>query len=438
MSEWVLKLKRNSFIRNVVIVASGTAAAQVITLLFTPLITRLYGPEAFGILGTFNSIVFIAAPAAALTYPIAIVLPKDGEEARGLVRLSLGIAALVSLLAAVVILFMSDSLAGWLHLEDLHFVLYLIPVYILLTGLLQTAEQWLIRTQQFQAAAKASVAHSVILNGSKAGAGLIYPAGMVLIILTVFGQLFKALMMIAWSKGFIRRGKDEQPAAERLPLWVLIKKYRDFPLFRTPQIFLNSISQSLPTLSLTILFGPAAAGFYTLGKNVLSMPSQLIAKSVGDVFYPKITEAANQGEDISKLLIKATWSLTMIGLIPFGLIAAFGPVLFAIVFGGSWQIAGEYARWMALWVFAAFLNRPAVSAIPVLGLQDRFLLYEIISTMVRFGAIYIGFVLFKSDLASIILYSLASVVLNLSLIFYTIRQAQSVNSKLKVRECVHE
>ena len=86
----------------------------------------------------------------------------------------------------------------------------------------------------------------------------------------------------------------------------------------------------------------------------------------------------------------------------------------------------------------AFLNRPAVSAIPVLGLQDRFLLYEIISTMMRFGAIYIGFVLFKSDLASIILYSLASVVLNLSLIFYTIRQAQSVNSKLKVRECVHE
>ena len=132
---------------------------------------------------------------------------------------------------------------------------------------------------------------------------------------------------------------------------MLIKKYRDFPLFRTPQIFLNSISQSLPTLSLTILFGPAAAGFYTLSKNVLSMPSQLIAKSVGDVFYPKITEAANQGEDISKLLIKATWSLTMIGLIPFGLIAAFGPVLFAIVFGGSWRIPGEYARWMALWVF---------------------------------------------------------------------------------------
>jgi O-antigen/teichoic acid export membrane protein len=64
-------------VRNVTIVASGTAGAQVITMAFAPLITRLYGPEAFGLLGTFVAILGIVTPLAALTYPIAIVLPKS-------------------------------------------------------------------------------------------------------------------------------------------------------------------------------------------------------------------------------------------------------------------------------------------------------------------------------------------------------------------------
>ena len=42
------KLFSNKFMRNVVIVASGAAGAQMITMLFMPLITRLYSAEAFG------------------------------------------------------------------------------------------------------------------------------------------------------------------------------------------------------------------------------------------------------------------------------------------------------------------------------------------------------------------------------------------------------
>ncbi|UCZ56541.1 hypothetical protein LGV61_12545 [Desulfurispirillum indicum] len=39
------KLYNSKFIRNVAIVASGTAAAQAITMAFAPIITRIYGPE---------------------------------------------------------------------------------------------------------------------------------------------------------------------------------------------------------------------------------------------------------------------------------------------------------------------------------------------------------------------------------------------------------
>lgn len=64
--------------------ASGTAMAQVISMLLAPIITRLYGPEAYGMMGTFMAIIGIFTPIAALTYPIAIVLPKIMKMRRGL------------------------------------------------------------------------------------------------------------------------------------------------------------------------------------------------------------------------------------------------------------------------------------------------------------------------------------------------------------------
>ena len=96
---------------------------------------------------------------------------------------------------------------------------------------------------------------------------------------------------------------------EKVSLKKLAKRYRDFPLFRAPQVFLNAISQSLPVLMLTSFFGPAVAGFYSIGRTVLAIPSTLIGKSVGDVFYPRISEAAHNGENLTKLIKKATLSL---------------------------------------------------------------------------------------------------------------------------------
>ena len=194
-------------------------------------------------------------------------------------------------------------------------------------------------------------------------------------------------------------------------------------MYRAPQVFLNVVSQSLPVLMLTSFFGPASAGFYSLGRRVLSMPTQLIGNSVGDVFYPRIAEAANNGENLTRMIIKATLALAAVGIIPFGIVMAFGPWLFEFVFGSDWVVAGEYARWIALWTLCAFINRPSVRAIPVLNLQDWFLVYEIISLAARVVALLLGFYLFKSDTSAIMLFSLSGVVLNAFLIFNTIKKS---------------
>ncbi|MBJ9970234.1 oligosaccharide flippase family protein [Providencia rettgeri] len=412
----------NKFIRNVIIIASGTAGAQIISMLFSPIITRLYGPEVFGILGTFTAILTVITPIAALTYPIAIVLPKSDANAKGIAILSIRLAILVSVLIALVLLIENDWIAHILRLGIIKEFLLFIPIVMFFSAYQEILAQWCIRKKQFKLTARVTIIQAIILNGAKAGLGLIYPISKTLIIITVFGFLINGILL----KLGLKRQKISffDKKINTGNLFQLAHQYSDFPLYRAPQVVLNALSQSLPILMLASFFGPASAGFYSIGRTVLGIPSTLIGKSVGDVFYPRISEAVNNKEKVSNLISKATILMSAVGIIPFGVVVIFGPYLFDIIFGSDWVVAGEYARWLALWLYFGFLNRPSVAAIAALKLQGFFLIYELISIVLRVGSLYMGFSIYNSDIIAIALFSICGVILNISLIIFTLKKSK--------------
>ena len=414
---------RSRFARNVAVVATGTAAAQAITIVFAPLITRLYGPEAFGLLGTFMAVVAVATPVAALAYPIAIVLPRDDRDALGLVWLSAILSFAIALLAAAALWAGGDWLTVTLRVESVAGYLFLIPMAMLFAAWMQIAQQWLIRKKEFSVVARSAVAHSLILNSAKSGIGWLHPVGAVLIVLATLGHaLHAALLFIGAHRRYSGSG-TEREQGPRTALSELAHRHRDFPMYRAPQNLINAASQSLPVLMLAAFFGPAAAGFYTLGKMVLGVPSSLVGKAVSDVFYPRISEAARNGDNLYRLILRATGALLVIGIVPFGLVVLFGPWLFGLVFGSNWVAAGEYARWLALWLLVGFINRPSVATIPVLSIQRGFLVYEVLSVIVRAAALILGVSLYQSDEIAIALFAIAGVCLNLFLIAWVLRIA---------------
>lgn len=429
MRKKLLEFSKKPFVRNVTILAGGTAAAQAIAMLLSPIITRLYGPEAFGLMGAFMAIVSIIAPVAALTYPIGIVLPKRDQEAKDLIRLSLIITAILSLMSLIILMLFNKQIIEIFNLKEIATYLYLIPLIIIFAGLMQVAEQWLIRTKQFSINARVTFLQSLIINGSKVGIGFLNPVAAVLVVLSAFGNGLRAAMMIMFAKRSNYQA-DDQLKGEKKGLKALAKEHYDFPLYRAPEVFLNAVSQGLPVLMLTAFFGPASAGFYTIGRTVLNIPSTLIGKSVGDVFYPRIAEAANKKEDVTALIKKATLALAGVGIIPFGLVILFGPFLFSFVFGSDWAIAGEYARWIALWSFLGFMNRPSVRALPVLNAQRFHLIYTIIMLVTRLGVLTIGYYIFSSDLIAIALFGISGAILNFGLITITLKISRQRMVKL--------
>lgn len=426
-------LTRSTLLRNILTVVSGAAGAQIIAMAFMPIITRLYGPENYGVLGVFLGLVAMSVPVAALTYPIAIVLPRRDEDGRNLVKLSIMIAVGVAALVATLLGLFGRPFVELMGMEAITPFLMLIPLAMFCAAALETAQQWLIRKQRFKVTARVAIAHALIHNIGRSAAGLVHASAAVLVVSTAAGPLLHAAMLfigIRRDKGVGRKHPEDEPT-ERSSIRDVASRYRDFPIFRAPQMLINAVSQNLPTLVLAAYFGVTMAGFYAICRQTLSMPTHLIGKSVADVYYPKLVLAIQEGRPITRMLLKAFIGLAAVGLVPFATVFFFGPWLFAFVFGSEWAMAGELARWLALSEYAVFISRPCTVAAPALQLQRRFLFIEILSTSLRVGALFFGALWLQDALGTVMAFAFASIAIYTSLIAIILYEARKWHSRLQ-------
>lgn len=398
---------------------------------FAPLITRLYGPEAFGLQGIFASIVGLVTVVASLSYPTAIVLPRDDDDAIGLAKLSILIAAGICILTTIVLALFGAEILRLLNADALNRFIYLIPVAMFFSVLANVLGQWLIRKKAFGMSARYVVITTFLVSASKTGLGFVSPSGIGLILINTFGALFGTLLTYnGWKrhsknkKGML---KSKTPEEAKSSLLVLARRYHDFPLLRTPQNLINAFSQSLPLLLLAIYFGPGAAGQYSIAIAMLGIPASLIGGSVMAVFYPRINEAIHDRENAQSLIIRATIGMAVTGALPFLGVMILGPWLFEVVFGKDWRTAGEYSQWLSFWLFLQYVNKPAVSAIPALKMQGGLLIYEIFSTGTKVLALWLGFVFFESAIAAIALFSAFGAIAYAWLIAWVVKRSGKHN-----------
>lgn len=421
-------LTRSQFFRNVATVASGAAVSQAIAMAFSPLITRLYGPEAYGLQGIFASLLGMIVVVAGLGYPTSIVLPRSDADALGLARLSIYISVVVSSLSAVALFFFGTGLLKLLNAEKISAFIYLLPVAMFVSIIGSVLRQWLIRKKAFALGAKYTVLTTFLISSAKTGLGFIHPTAIALILTNTLGGLIgSALTYAGWRKASSKQPKSIQDRKKKHTLKQLAKQYRDFPLFRTPQDLINAFSQGLPVLFLASNFGASTAAQYAIAIAVLGIPASLIGGSVMSVFYPRINEAIHKGENAKALIIRAITGLAITGALPFLIIILTGPPLFEFVYGEEWRVSGEFAQWLAPWIFFQYINKPAVAAIPALRIQGGLLIYELFSTGTKIFALWFGGSFFGNEIVAVAMYSISGVIAYIWLILWVVRRSDSYN-----------
>ncbi len=398
---------KSKFANNVLILITGTTIAQAIPIVISPILTRIYTPEDFGVLALFVAITSVVATACSGRYELAIVLPKDDEDAINIFALGFIINITVSLLFFLVVLIFHNYILQLLDKKTLGFWLYLSPLVVFFIGSFNLLHYFHNRKTWYKDLRNATIIKSIILASVQLFLGLIKQGFVGLITGQCFSHFFANLKL---AKNILRE-KELLSKINKKKMIMLAKRYKKFPLLSMPSAFCNTFSNQLPILLLESFFSSAIGGFYSLANKIINMPLSLIGNSIAQVFFQEISKSTEDKEKMRQLTSSVFKKLLLLGLLPFSILTFFGDYLFSFVFGQEWLIAGYYVQLLSPWFFVVFLISPISLLAISLEKQKQLLIFDVVTIVCRLLAIISGAYFFQSGVASVFLFGLISFIL---------------------------
>jgi O-antigen/teichoic acid export membrane protein len=333
---------------------TGTTIAQAIPVVISPILTRLYTPEDFGVAALYMAIAAIFGSIATARYELAVMLPEEDDDALNIVALGLLIATALSVVLLFVVILFNSAICDLLDNRDISLWLYFIPLSVFFIGLFNVLQYYNNRTKQYKDLAKANVYKSLASVIVRLSVVFIKPGPTGLI----SGQI--TAQIVANTKLLLNtvRNKNLRSILSINKMKLLAKRYDDFPKYSTAAVLANTSSYQLTNILISAFYSISTLGFYSLVQRILGMPSALVGRSVGQVFYQQAAEEKRKTGTSIKIFIKTALRMVLIGLPIFFVLFFIVEDLFAFVFSEKWRVAGEYAKILIPLYYVRFFVSP--------------------------------------------------------------------------------
>jgi len=411
-------LPASEFSKNFYALFTGTALAQAIPILISPLLTRLFTPSEFGLLAIYVSISSLIAIVATGRYEMAIVLPKDNKNAYSLLVLSVMMAIAVSTLCFPLLYWQKPNLIEWYNEPNIEQWWYIIPFTVLLTGFYQAFNYYATRNKKFSRISSSKISDSVINNAVKIFSGYKLYGVFGLILGNLVGHIVAclALLKIAWDKQLWK-----EVWSDKSNILTQGRKYSDFLKINTVHAFSDVLQATLLIFIISTYFGSVALGFFAFTLRIIKTPMSLIGGSLTQVFYQKISVNYSEGGDISRLVKKMVKNLFYISLPVFTIVMVFGPGLFAFIFGAEWRVAGEFAQILSPWMLLGFVAT-TISQVPnIVNKQKENFIISLAGHILLLGSILYGSLVANDIKQGLLLITITQVLFLLYVIRWIIR-----------------
>lgn len=413
-------LTRSPFARNSFTIASGTATAQLIPIIATPILTRLYFPEQFGLLGLYMAVSGFITLFFTLRYSQAVMLCKTEEDARVVANMCLWLSLAFAFITFLVLLFVAGFLAIKLGNPTLRPWLYLVPVSALLMGLNETYAIYANRLKRYKKLTVSRVTTSLVQVVVALVIGLISrkPEGLLAGLLA--GQLSGTTLLIyavhrESGSGLFRIFSVEAYRRN-------IRVFKNFPVFSLPSDAINYFSNQLPVFLMGALpgMGTFYVGAYNMSVRLLGLPSQLISGSIGEIFRQRAAEDYNRTGNAVHIFKRTFKFLLLFSIVPFALLALLSPWLFPFVLGPEWKLSGQFSQLLCLMFFMRFSISPLSYMVYVAQKQYIGLIMDIYVFLSNLLIFYLVLYYFKlSVIWAVGIYSLNYALLYLITLYYS-------------------
>lgn len=349
---WVVRkfLARHPRLRGVLAIGGGTLAGQLILLAVTPILSRLYTPEAFGAFSTLIAIVSIVGSVAALKFDAGIVLPEEERDAATVTRMALFCAGLVSVISAGVL--WALELLG---LGESWSSIFLAPVWMavlaFLTALATILTQVALRGRAYAAVARRPPIQSGTTALVQVGMGFVAPGPVGLVTGTAVGNAAGLTPMVRMTRQLLReKGGSWRQMARRF--WRL-------PSVLAPSALLNTLGSQVPLLAIAGLFGASVVGEFGMAYRIVYIPATLIGTAVAQVFAAELAKHLREGGGgATRIYLRASGALLLIALPVGAAVAGLGPWALPPILGPQWELVGDFCLPLAFIMALSLIASP--------------------------------------------------------------------------------
>jgi len=402
--ERILKtLSKHRFLKNVMLVSGGTATAQLLVILFSPIISRIFSPDDFGTVAVYSSILAILSPLSTLRLHYAIPIEDNDVSAVNALFASFLVVCLTSVSVLLFALIGSDILINVFDAEPLRPYMWLLSVGLFGVGSYTTMNAWMLRRNHYKAIARTKVAQGFSRSISQIGLGLLGTGPLALVIGTIIGE---TAGIGSLTSHFLKTDKFLLKSIRGSSVLLVVKKYKEFILLGTWSAMLNMAASHVPVLFLSALYGAQMVGAFSFANKIIALPMTLVGASVAQVFFGEGAKyASSDPARLLSLVQKSSRRLFQLALILPALLVPFGPWLFSFVFGSAWFEAGEYARWLSILLVFRFSVQPFYEALDMLKRQRLRLVLSVVRVgliaLALFGSWKVGL----SPLSAVVVYT---------------------------------
>ena len=365
---------------------TGTLISRVIPFLLAPVLTRIYTQEEFGRVALYLSVTQVFSVIACGRYEMSIVLPENKKEALSSMLLSVIIAFFTSFVLFVIVILFSTSLSVYLEDPKIEKWLYFLPLSIFLQATFMALSFYMVREKKFKDIAVSNIAKTFGAGLLQILLGVVKKVYDGLLIGEVFSYLFGNFRYLKQ----INKEKEVIKSITKKDLKSTAKRYKNFALFSTPSILLNSLSVNVINFFIPKLYSLSVLGNYSLSYKYIMFPITLIGGSVRDVFFQELNQVKHEQVKAKKVFVKYSLFLFISSFIICTVLYFIIEDLFMLVFGKEWQLAGEISKILLPLVMVRFCVNPVSVVLMVYEKQKMEFVVNSLLFLAGLGAIAIS------------------------------------------------
>lgn len=421
ISKTIERIKASSYIKNSLILTSGTIVAQIIPLAFYPILARIYTPSDFGVLATVISITAVISVIATGKYETAILITDTKRLAANMVWLILIIAFFSLSIIEVLFYFSSDFISESFKVPSLKYWVYICPPTAFLIVIYQSYNEWCVRNKYFVNLSLNKITNTGSMTLAKALFGWTKILNGGLIIGELLGRIITAVSCIRLA---LKKDKEEFFSPSFRQMKWLSKRYIECPKLVLPAQLLNILGGELPVLLLLTAFSITQIGYYSMAISVLALPASIISLAVRDTFRKQANDIYKQTGNCFSIYMKTLSAMGVISIVGFSLFYLIAPQLFSFVLGKEWFSAGEYARILCPIVAISFVSETGSSMFIIAEKMKMLLLWQILYFLLTLTSILIGIYFFKDIKSTLYCFMIGRSATHLLSLFMTSRFAK--------------